>query len=79
MSLILKEKVTGPAIWRGSELADDQSWLYQLSDATLTAIEQALVRLKANGLTFPHFSKDDFPIHSLQTCLLYTSPSPRDS
>ena len=24
------------------------------------------MRLKSNGLTFPHFTRDDFPIHSLQ-------------
>ncbi len=66
MSLILKEKVTGPAVWRGVELADDQSWLHPLSDETLTVIDQALAQVKARGLTFPHFTRDDFPIHALQ-------------
>ncbi len=66
MSLILQEKVTGPSVWRGSELSDDQSWIYPLSDETLTTIDQALAKVKARGLTFPYFSKDDFSIHTLQ-------------
>lgn len=65
MSLILKEKVTGAAAWRGSELAGDDSWVYPLSDTALHLIDQALNAVKARGLAFPNFSKDDFPIHAL--------------
>lgn len=66
MGLILKESVTGPSVWRGSELVDDQSWVHQLSDETLTVIDRALDHLKRRGLSFPHFDKDDFPIHALE-------------
>lgn len=67
MSLILKEKLTGPSIWRGSDLADSQSWSYQLTDETLAVIGQALATVKVRGLSFPNFNKDDFPIHALRT------------
>lgn len=64
MSLILKEKLTGPAAWRGEDLRNDDSWLIQLSEDTIRLIDEALAEVKARGLSFPHFTKDDFPIHA---------------
>lgn len=69
MSLILKETITDPSAWRGCELRDDQSWIHKLSDDAITAIDGALRNLKHQGLTFPNFSKDDFPIPALASDL----------
>lgn len=65
MSLILKDKVTGPAAWRGSDLKNDYSWKLQLSDASIDCIDNALSAVKQCNLSFPDFNKDDFPIHDL--------------
>ena len=65
MSLILKEKLTGPAAWRGEDLKDDDTWLIHLSGSTISVIDSALSAVKARGLLFPHFTKGDFPIHAL--------------
>ena len=67
MSLILKDKVIGPAAWRGSDLKNDNSWKLQLSEASITCIDNALSVTKKSALSFPNFSKDDFPIHDLSS------------
>lgn len=64
MSLILKEKLTGPSAWRGADLRNDDSWIIQLSQEAITLIDKALTTVKNNGLSFPNFTKDDFPIHA---------------
>ena len=65
MSLILKEKLMGPTAWRGEDLRNDDSWIVNLSDSTISLIDGALAEVKAHGLSFPDFTKDDFPIHAL--------------
>ena len=62
MSIILKTPITGPAAWKGAELAGDTSWLHQLSTQQIAALDAALAQVKARGLTFPNFGKGDFPI-----------------
>lgn len=75
MSMILKQKITDPAAWAGSELAHDQSWIHQLSDSALVAIDNALVTLKSKGLVFPDFTRADFPIPALSAELKSYSDS----
>lgn len=65
MSLILKQPITGPAAWRGADLASDFTWLHQLSRASVAELDAALAHVKAQGLSFPHFSKEDFPLQAL--------------
>ncbi|MGB1010523.1 MAG: TauD/TfdA family dioxygenase [Thiolinea sp.] len=65
MSLILKEAITGPAAWQGNELADDDSWICYLSAEVLSAIDAALKNLTSHQLSFPHFSRADFPLAAL--------------
>ena len=62
MSIILKTPITGPAAWKGAELAGDTSWLHQLSAQQIAALDAALAQVKARGLTFPNFGMADFPI-----------------
>ena len=65
MSLILKEKLTGPTAWRGEDLRNDDSWMIYLSSETINVIDAALAEVKARGLSFPNFTKDDFLIHAI--------------
>lgn len=62
MSLICKTPMTGPAVWKGADMTADTSWLHPLSADEVATLEAALVQVKARGLTFPNFGKDDFPI-----------------
>jgi len=75
MTLILKEKVAGPAAWRGCELLGDQSWIHTLSEDAKAAIDNALHNVKNQGLTFPNFNKDNFPIPELAADLKRYSES----
>ena len=62
MSTILKTPISGPAAWKGADLAGDTSWLHPLSAQQIAALDAALVQVKSRGLTFPDFGKNDFPI-----------------
>lgn len=62
---MLKDKITGPAAWMGSEVSDHSSWLHELTDIEIDALDNALAQVKASGKTFPHFTKDDFRILEL--------------
>ena len=47
MNLVLKDKVIGPSAWRGCDLVNDNSWVYQLSDDAIALINQALNSVKS--------------------------------
>jgi len=66
MSLILKEHITGPAAWKGCDLADDPSWIHTLSERSIASIDASLARVKSRGLAFPDFGRADFPVEALQ-------------
>ncbi|SDH78408.1 Taurine catabolism dioxygenase TauD, TfdA family [Alteribacillus persepolensis] len=71
MGVIRKEKIEGPAAWKGSELAGSDSWIYYLSDKTIVALEKALHHIKQKGLRAPNFTKEDFPIDKLSDEVSY--------
>jgi len=62
MSLILKQAITGPEAWKGADMAGDTSWLHPLSVEAIASLDTALARVKARGLTFANFGRQDFPI-----------------
>jgi hypothetical protein len=62
MSLIMKQAITSPAAWKGADLDGDNSWLHFLSPDALATLDAALNHVKAKGLTFPNFTREDFPI-----------------
>jgi len=70
MSIILKQPLTGPATWRGADLANDTSWIKHLSAEMIAELDSALAEVKRRGLAFPDFSADDFPIRTLKPLLL---------
>lgn len=55
MGQILKKKFTGPMVWKGSELAKDRSWIHQLSNDEVAALDEAVSKIKALGKTYPNF------------------------
>ena len=66
MRTVLTQPITGPAAWRGADLADNPSWIHVLSPGAVAEIDAALAALKARGLAFPHFTAADFPLPSLK-------------
>ena len=62
MSIILKQPVTGPAAWTGQDIQNDTSWIEQLQDSDIQALDEALATLKSKGRVFPNFGREDFPI-----------------
>lgn len=69
MSIILKQPLTGPATWRGVDLADDTSWIHHLSADMVAELDAALAEVKRRGLSFPNITKDDFPLPTLAPVL----------
>jgi hypothetical protein len=65
MSVIRTEPLTGPAAWKGPELANDPRWIEHLSGAELAQIDAAWATLKARGRRFPDFAASDFPLPTL--------------
>ncbi|MDP3520235.1 MAG: TauD/TfdA family dioxygenase, partial [Hydrogenophaga sp.] len=64
-NIIQATPITGPAVWKGPAIANDTAWVHHLTPATIAVFDAALAQLKARGLTFPNFGKDDFPLHAL--------------
>lgn len=73
MSLILKQAITGPEAWKGIDMAKDTSWMHPLTADVIATLDAALAHVKAKGLTFPNFEREDFPIgHWAQQLELYS-------
>ncbi|WP_434289197.1 TauD/TfdA family dioxygenase [Celeribacter sp. SCSIO 80788] len=66
MSIILTEKITTPAAWVAQDFDRDDSWVHMLSAEQIAAIDAALAGLKDKGLSFPHFTRADFPLGPLE-------------
>lgn len=62
MSIILNTPITAPSAWKGSELAQDDTWIFHLSDASLSDIADALARCHASGVKAPDMAKEHFPV-----------------
>ena len=62
MSIILQTPLTGPAAWRGEDLAGDTSWIHHLTAQTVAALDAALAHLQSTGKAFPDFTQADFPL-----------------
>ncbi|WP_034303767.1 TauD/TfdA family dioxygenase [Herbaspirillum sp. RV1423] len=62
MDVVLKEKITGAAAWRGQDLANDSAWIAQLTEQDIASLDFALGEVKKRGLTFPFFTAADFPV-----------------
>lgn len=69
MSIILRDRITTPAAWIGGDFKEDDSWIHALSQAEIAVLDAALSGLEARGLTFPHFTRDDFPLGPLEAVL----------
>jgi len=58
----MREKITGPADWRGPAMEGSSRWMYHLDDADVAEIDAALRNAKAEGATLADLCPDDFPL-----------------
>jgi len=65
MPEILRQPVTGPSAWKGTDFINDESWIFQLTDSDLRELNTATHALKARGLKPLEFTKADFPLPTL--------------
>lgn len=54
---------TGPAVWTAQDFAADRSWLYELSNVQIDALDAAVRRI-APGRSFATLTAQDFPLPS---------------
>jgi hypothetical protein len=57
--------LTGPAAWRGREMAATDGWMLRLDDADAAELEAALQAVEARGLDPVDVSREDFPLPRL--------------
>ncbi|MCB2016547.1 MAG: TauD/TfdA family dioxygenase [Hydrogenophaga sp.] len=65
MELVRNQPITGPAAWRGPDFDGDTGWIHHLAPEHIALFDTALAQLKARGLRFPDFGRDDIPLHAL--------------
>ena len=65
MSLVRMQPIMGPAVWKGADFEHDDRWIHRLSADEVAEIDAGLAILRAKGLSFPAFVKDDFPLPRL--------------
>lgn len=56
------QPVTGPSAWRGEDLADTRSWVWQLSDQEVDELEEVGRRFVDADPDLRHVGADDFPL-----------------
>ena len=59
------QPITGPAVWKGADFQGDDRWIHRLSADEVAEVDAGLAILRAKGLPFPDFSRDDFPLPRL--------------
>ncbi len=69
MTMMKTSKITGPCVWKGTDIATDSSWTYTMTDADRDGLAQMLARLDARQLSFPHITRDDISIGPLANTL----------
>ncbi len=62
MGIVHTQKINGPTAWKASDFHNDSSWIRPLSEAAINELKTAVTGIKDRGLSFPHFTKSDFPL-----------------
>jgi len=61
--------LSGPAAWRGADLATRDEWMLRLDDQDLAEIDAALASVEARGLDLLRIDRDAFPLPRLSAKL----------
>ncbi len=61
--------VVDPAAWHGEQLENDSGWRFELSDAEVSELDEAVAGVKQRGLEIKDITLEDFPLPTLETKL----------
>lgn len=75
---ILRSLVTDATAWKGPELKNDTSWIHRLSAGEIDEIDRAWQRVKAQGLSWGQFGREQFVLPELQARLAIIDRQIRD-
>lgn len=70
--------VSGPGVWRGSDLEADNSFEFRLEPADLAELDSALAAAKEKGLGYPDLTADNFPLPRLAQTMAKIAAELRD-
>ncbi|KAK6354876.1 hypothetical protein TWF696_004007 [Orbilia brochopaga] len=62
-------KVEGPIVWEGKDWTEEKQWVYELNEAELKEIEEALNHFKGLHLPLGYISATTFPLPTLSESL----------
>jgi len=69
MTIMKTDKLTGPAVWKGAEIAADDRWIYHLTEADIAGLEAMLASVEAQGLSLQHLTSDHVSIGPVASTL----------
>ena len=80
------EPLYGAFAWNASSLDQNGGWSVELDIDEIACLDDALNTVVSRQIAWSSLTKTQFPLpvlsqklEAISTCLLYTSPSPRDS
>ena len=62
---VCREPIDSAAAWKGPEIAENRSWVVELSEAQVGEIESAVASVKAAGLGLSELGREQFPLPTL--------------
>lgn len=63
------ERITGPCVWTGPDMAQRTDWLHAFSPDEIKEIDSAIAAVKARGLSILEIRQADFPLPTLAPVL----------
>ncbi|MDX3904465.1 MAG: TauD/TfdA family dioxygenase [Pigmentiphaga sp.] len=68
----MREAIMGPANWRGPEMKDDKSWIYEFTAENIAEIDGALRNVRSLGKTIETMTREDFPLPTVAALIDHT-------
>lgn len=66
---VFPTKVEGPIVWEGKDWTDEKQWVYELSEAELKEINDAVEYFKGLNIPLGHINPTTFPLPTLSPTL----------
>lgn len=69
MTMTNRKPLSGPALWRGDDMAASQDWIYPLADDAIAELEAATQTALSKGIDWPDMRPEDFELPSVSGLL----------
>ena len=63
------KQISGPSIWTGTEMQNDQSWKIEWSENQIAELNKAAHHFLSLGKPLEQITKDDFPLPTIHTLI----------